>query len=248
MKIGIIGTGHIGKSLVRKLSAAGHAVTVANSRGPETVDADLLTDGARAATVTDAVPGAEAVVVTVPLSAIPDLAPVLSTLPPETVLIDTSNYYPQRDGAIEAIDGGQTESLWVAEQLGRPVVKAWNMTGSHALATKGAPAGTEGRIALAVAGDDERARQVAMSLVEETGFDGVDAGPLADSWRQQPGTPAYCTELTRAELIDALAAAERARAPRRRDISVAAIAERMGDGTTNPDVDYSVRLARVLFM
>lgn len=247
MKIAIIGTGHIGKTLVRKLSAAGHDVAVANSRGPETIEADLLADGARAASAPDAVGGAEVVILSVPLSRIPQLAPLIRELPQETVVVDTSNYYPQRDGVIEAIEAGQAESLWVSEQLGRRVVKAWNMIGSRALSDKGLPAGDPERLAVAVAGD-ERGRRVGMALVEDTGFDGFDAGSLEESWRQQPGTPAYGTELTSAELPDALATADAARAPKRRDLSVAAIAERVGDGTTNPDSDYGTRLSRALFM
>ena len=85
-------------------------------------------------------------------------------------------------------------------------------------------------------------------LVEDTGFDAFDAGTLADSWRQQPGAPCYCTDLTREEMPAALAAAERARLPKRRDLAVAAIMERVGDGTTNPDAEYGVRLNRALFM
>ena len=87
-----------------------------------------------------------------------------------------------------------------------------------------------------------------MSLVEDTGFDAVDAGLLTDSWRQQPGAPAYCTDLTRDEMPAALAAAERSRLPKRRDLAVAAFVERLGDGTTNPDAEYGVRLSRALFM
>ena len=168
-------------------------------------------------------------------------------MPAETVVIDTSNYYPQRDGRIDAIEAGQVESLWVAEQLGRPVVKAWNSIGSDSFAKKGKPAGSPDRIALPVAADREADRKVGMALVEDTGFDAFDAGTLADSWRQQPGAPCYCTDLTREEMPAALAAAEAARLPKRRDLAVAAILERVGDGTTNPDAEYGVRLNRVLF-
>jgi 8-hydroxy-5-deazaflavin:NADPH oxidoreductase len=136
----------------------------------------------------------------------------------------------------------------VAEQLGRPVVKAWDAIGSDSFARKGTPAGSPGRIAIPVAADCERDRQVGMALVEDTGFDGFDAGTLADSWRQQPGAPCYCTDLTREEMPAALAAAERARLPKRRDLSIAAIQERVGDGTTNPDSEYAVRLTRALFL
>lgn len=247
MKIGIVGVGHIGKTLARKLSAAGHDVKVANSRGPETIEADVLATGARAVSVADAVADVAVVILSVPLGRIPEIAPVIADVPAETVLIDTSNYYPGRDGKIDAIEAGQIESLWVAEQLGRSVVKAWNAIGSDSLARKGQPAGSPARIAIPVAADRESDRKIGMALVEATGFVGFDAGMLAESWRQQPGAPCYCTDLTREEMSPALAAADAARLPRRRDISVAAIAERMGDTTTNPDAEYAVRLVRVLF-
>jgi len=248
MKIGILGTGNIGKSLVRTLSAAGHAVKVANSRGPDTIDASLLSSGAVAVTTADALVDVDVVILSIPLNRIPALAPLMARLPEQTVVIDTSNYYPFRDDRIEAIEAGQVESLWAAEQLGRPIAKAWNAIGSASLATKGKPAGTLGRIALPVAADRERDREVAMALVEDTGLDAFDAGSLADSWRQQPGAPAYCTDLAREEMGAALAAAERKRLPARRDLGVAVMQERLGDGTTNPDADWGVRLVRAINM
>lgn len=248
MKIGILGAGHIAKTLVKKLSAAGHDVKVANSRGPRTIAADLLSSGARAVTAEEAVADVEAIILSIPLNRIPDIAPLLDGAPPETVIIDTSNYYPFRDDRIDAIEQGQVESLWVSEQLSRPIVKAWNAIGSASLADKGKPAGAPGRIALPVAADRDRDRDVAMALVEDTGLDAFDAGRLADSWRQQPGAPAYCTDLTREEMGPALAAAERDRLPKRRDLGVAVMQERLGDGTTNPDADWGVRLVRAINM
>jgi len=248
MKIGILGTGHIGKTLVKKLSAAGHDVKVANSRGPDTIEPELLTSGARAVTTQEALEDVEVVVLSIPLNRIPDVAPLVARLPEETVVIDTSNYYPFRDDRIEAIEAGQVESLWVAEQLGRPVAKAWNAIGSDSLATKGKSAASPGRIAIPVASDGERDRKVAMALVEDTGLDAFYSGTLADSWRQQPGAPAYCTDLTREELGLALAAADRARLPKRRDLGLAVVQERLGEGGANPDADWGVRLARVINM
>jgi predicted dinucleotide-binding enzyme len=247
MKIGILGVGHIGKTLALRLNAAGHDVKVANSRGPETIAADVLASGARAVTSAQAVEDMDVMIVSIPLNRLPEVAPLITKVPAETVVIDTSNYYPMRDGRIDAIEAGQVESLWVAEQLGRPVVKAWNSIGSDSFAKKGTPAGSPDRIALPVAADRERDRKVGMALVEDTGFDAFDAGTLAESWRQQPGAPCYCTDLTRKEMPGALAAAERARLPKRRDLSVAAIFERVGDGVKNPDAEYAVRLNRALF-
>jgi 8-hydroxy-5-deazaflavin:NADPH oxidoreductase len=248
MKIGILGTGHIGKTLVRKLSAAGHDVKVANSRGPDTIEPDVLASGGRAVTAQEAVVDVDAVILSIPLNRLPGIAPLIASVPAETVVIDTSNYYPARDGRLEAIEAGQVESLWVSEQLGRPIVKAWNAIGSDSFARKGKPAGSPDRIAIPVAADSDRDRQVGMALVEDTGFDAFDAGTLADSWRQQPGAPGYCTDLTLEEMPAAHAAAERARLPKRRDLAVAAVVERVGDGTTNPDADYGVRLSRALYM
>lgn len=248
MKIGILGSGHIGKTLVQRLSAAGHDVKVANSRGPETIDRDVLAAGGRAVAAAGAVADVDVVILSIPLNRVPDIAPLIATVSAETVVIDTSNYYPLRDGRIDVIEAGQVESMWVAEQLGRPVVKAWNAIGSGSFARKGTPAGSPGRIAIPVAADRDEDRRVGMALVEDTGFDAVDAGVLAESWRQQPGAPGYCTDLTRDELRAALAAAERARLPGRRDLAVAAFMERTGDGVTNPDAEYGVRVSRALFL
>lgn len=248
MKIGILGTGHIGKTLVTKLSAAGHDVKVANSRGPDTIEGNILVHGAHAVTSAEAVAGVDVVILSTPLGAIPKIAPLFTDVPADTVVIDTSNYYPRRDGEIAEIEAGQTESEWVAEQLGRPIAKAWNAITSDSFAQKGSPAGTAGRIAIPVAADGDRERDVAMTLVDETGLDAVYSGPLSESWRQQPGSPSYCTDLTREEIPDALAATDRARLPKRRELAIEAIAERVGDSTTNPDSDYAVRLTRVLFM
>ena len=248
MKIGFLGVGNIGKTLALKLSPAGHDVKVANSRGPETIEADVLASGARAVTTAQALEDVDVVILSIPLNRLPAIATLIARLPAETVVMDTSNYYPQRDGTIDAIEAGQVESLWVAEQLGRPIAKAWNSIGSDSFAKKGTPAGSPDRIALPVAADRERDRQVGMALVQDTGFEAFDAGTLAESWRQQPGAPCYCTDLTRKELPAALAAAERARLSKRRDLSVAAVYERVGDGTKNPDAEYAVRLNRALFM
>jgi len=127
-------------------------------------------------------------------------------------VIDTGNYYPQhRDGRIDGIEQGMTESAWVAQQLGRPVVKAFNNIYAKHLLEKGQPAGTPKRIALPVAGDDSSAKKVVMDLVNALGFDAVDAGTLAESWRQQPGSPVYGSDFDAAGVKDALAKATQVR-------------------------------------
>jgi predicted dinucleotide-binding enzyme len=215
MDIGIIGSGHIGSTLARKLKALGHSVAIANSRGPATLAALAAETGATAATVEQVARARDVVIVTIPEKAVPELPRhVLAST--SAVVVDTGNYYPSRDGRIAELDGGLAESQWVAQVLGRPVVKAFNNIVADSLAKRGVPAGTPGRVCLSIAGDDARAKQVVLGLVEALGFDGLDAGTLADSWRQQPGTPAYCRDLERAELKTALAQAEAAKVARYR--------------------------------
>jgi predicted dinucleotide-binding enzyme len=196
MKIGIIGAGNIGGNLTRRFAALGHEVSVANSRGPETLTELAQETGASAVPAGEAAAGAEVLVITIPEKNVPDLpAGILEGLAPGAVVVDTGNYYPQRDGKIEAIENGTTESRWVAEQLGHPVVKAFNGIYAAHLLTEGKPVGSPGRIALPVAGDDPAAKAVVIGLLDQLGFDGVDAGGLDDSWRQQPGTPVYGADL-----------------------------------------------------
>lgn len=247
MKIGLLGTGFIGKTLARRLPAAGHDVKIANSRGPDTIARDLLDHGARAVTAEEALHDVDVAILSIPLNALTRIRHLMDALPEGVVVIDTSNYYPGRDGQIAAIDAGQVESEWVSEHLGRSVVKAWNAIGSDSFATKAKPVGDADRIAIPVGGDRQDHREIAISLVNDTGFDGYDAGVLADSWRQQPGAPAYCTDLTRDEMGPALTAAERDRLTKRRDLVFAIMMERMGEGVP-PDAKFSVRIGRAIYM
>ena len=188
MKIGIIGAGQIGGTLARRLTALGHEVFVANSRGPETLSDLAAETGATAVSVPEAVRGVDLVVVTIPEKNIPSLpAGLFADTPDHVVVVDTGNYYPrQRDGRIEAIEAGLPESQWVAQQLGRPVIKAFNNIYARHLLELGRPKGTAGRIALPVAGDDEAAKAIVLKLVDELGFDGVDAGGLAGPGGNSP--------------------------------------------------------------
>ncbi|KPV43063.1 NADP oxidoreductase [Alicyclobacillus ferrooxydans] len=193
MKIAVIGTGNIGGTLTRRFTALGHEVSIANSRGPQTLKDLAAETGAHAADIREVVRGAEVIVVTIPEKNIPSLPDDLfADVPDDAVVIDTGNYYPkQRDGRIAEIEDGLPESRWVEQQLGRPVIKVFNNIYAKHLLERGVPAGTPGRIALPVAGDDLAAKQKVMGLVDELGFDPVDAGSLDESWRQQPGTPCY---------------------------------------------------------
>ncbi|MDQ0579443.1 NADPH-dependent F420 reductase [Streptomyces rishiriensis] len=240
MKITVIGAGAIGGNLARKLSTAGHDVQVAVARGPENVPAEVLESGARAVTPDTSVQDRDVVILAIPFDRVPQLAELFASVPAETMVIDTSNYYPHLNGHIDGLDNEQVESLYNAEQLGRPLVKAWNAALAATQQTKGVPAGTPGRIAVPVAADSDEARRVAMRLVDDTGFDPFDAGRLADSWRQQPGTPAYCTELNVKELEAALAAADRAKAPRTRDD----LMERFAAFTSAPTLEEVVEMNR----
>ena len=197
MKIGIIGAGQIGGTLTRRLTALGHDVAVANSRGPKSLAGLAAETGAKPVSVEEAAKFGDVVVVTIPQKNISDLPhDLFAETPDGVVIVETGNYYPrQRDGRIDGIEAGVTESRWVAQQLNRPVIKAF------------------GRIALPVAGDDTRAKAILLGLIDELGFDGVDAGSLDESWRQQPATPVYCKDFDAAGVRRALSEASKQRKP-----------------------------------
>ncbi|HEX6079055.1 MAG TPA: NAD(P)-binding domain-containing protein [Methylomirabilota bacterium] len=213
MKIGIIGAGNIGGTLARRLAALGHQVSVANSRGPESLAAFARESGARAVTVEEAARAGDVVIVSIPLKSISRLPrDLFKGVPDSVVVVDTGNYYPrQRDGRIDPIERGATEARWVADQLGRPVVKAFNNIYARHLLERGKPKGAAGRIALPIAGDDPRAKEVVTRLLDELGFDAVDGGGLDESWRQQPGTPVYGTDFDAAGVRRGLAEAKQER-------------------------------------
>ena len=199
MDIGIIGAGHIGGALAARLGLLGHSVYIANSRGPDSLKEVAQKTGAKPVTAREAALHGNIIVVTIPLKNIPDLPKDLfEGVAANVPVIDTSNYYPLlRDGRIPELETGDlTESEWVQQHLGRPVVKVFNNIYADHLQHKGLPAGTPGRISLPVAGDDAAAKHKVMRLVEELGFDPVDDGSLRESWRQQPGTPSYGADLT----------------------------------------------------
>ena len=209
MKIGIIGAGNIGGALAGNLVKLGHTVSIANSRGPDTLKDLAAKTGAKPVTAQQAAHAGEIVVLTIPFVNVAKVGKALfADVPPSVIVIDTNNFYPEmRDGEIAPRD--VIDSSWVAEHIGRPVIKVFNNIYAQSLATKGTPKGSPGRLALPVAGDDAKAKQAVLDLVEVLGFDAIDAGTLAESWRQQPGTPAYTADLDKPKMTQALAAAER---------------------------------------
>lgn len=204
-KIGIIGTGNIGSVLTRRLTQLGHRVWIANSRGPDSLR-DLGSEtGAMAVAIADLPPSKDIIVVTIPMKNILDLPQdLLQGAPAKAIIIDTCNYFPRRDGCIVAIEEGLPESRWVERHLGRPVIKAFNNIGAVHLADRAMPVDAPGRVALPISGDDAVQKLKVMKLVNAMGFDPVDAGPLDESWRQQPGTPCFTSNLNKESLRVAL--------------------------------------------
>lgn len=212
MRIGIIGAGSMGRVLARRLVKLGHHVSIANSRGPESLTALAAEIGAAPVSIVNAANAGEIIFLAIPTKAVADLPRGLFADVADSVVVDIGNYHPElRDGRIDAIDRGMLDSQWVAQQLGRPVIKAFNNIFAKSLLEKSAPRGTKGRIALSVAGDPSDAKATVLRLVDDLGFDPVDVGDLDNSWRQQPGTPAYCRDLEAAALRRALAEADRNR-------------------------------------
>ena len=210
--IGLIGAGKIGSQVARLAVANGYDVVLSNSRGPQTLSALVAELGpkARAATPEEAAKAGDIVVVTVPLKAYRSVpvAPLAGK-----VVIDTNNYYPQRDGHIPELDNETTTTseLLQAHLPTSKVVKAFNHIYAAELTTHGQPRGSKHRRALVIAGDDRDAKAVVAHLLDQFGFDAVDAGPLAEGWRIQRDTPGYGPRRTAEELRRDLAAAKRYR-------------------------------------
>ncbi len=203
MRIGIIGSGNIGTALVHHLTKLGHEVQIANSRGPETLTELAAETGATAATAEQAAAAEDLVIITIPEKAIPEL-PISILSASKAIIVDTGNYYPTRDGELKEIVAGLPDSAWVASIIGHPVIKAFNNIYAASLAEKGVPVGSPNRIALSVAGDDESQKEFVMQLIDAMGFDAIDGGSLSESWRQEPGVPAYCHDLDKKALKAAL--------------------------------------------
>lgn len=207
MEIGIIGSGNIGSTLAGYLTALGHKVLIANSRGPETLNDIAKRTNATPVTAVQASQALDLVILAIPTKAMANLpTDVLSGSP--AIIVDAGNYYPSRDGKNADIEHGMTDSEWTSKIIGHPVIKAFNNIVAPSLASKASEPGSPDRIALSVAGDDQSEKLVVMNLIDQIGFDAIDGGTLSESWRQQPGEPAYCQDLVKDALKSALQQAD----------------------------------------
>ena len=221
MKIGMIGAGQIGGTLIRQYTRAGHSVKMANASGIEKLRHLTLETGASPVTLADVVTDVDVIVITIPLIGILKLPQdLLKNTAANTAIIDTCNYYPIRDGIIQEIEDGMPESVWVADQLQRSVIKAFNSILYRSLSNSGLPKGTPSRLALPIAGDDKQSKDLVAVLVDDSGFDPLDYGSLQDSWMQQPGSPVYCTDLTLTQLKKSIVKAEKKLLPERRELGL----------------------------
>src|SRR5246127_319597 len=223
MNIGMIGTGDIGEVIIRKLRDAGYPVKMANARGPESLKDLAANTGAIPVSVEQVVQDVDMLFIVVPQKAIPELPKgLLKKAKKETIVIDVGNYYSWRDGRIDEIESGLTDSAWVEKQIGRPVVKVLNSIGSKSLAGAGRLHGSRDRVALPISGDNPKAKETVAQLIDRIGFDSVDAGTIAESWRQQPGSPVYCINPTKEELQQGLRNVDRSSLPSNREKSTKA--------------------------
>jgi predicted dinucleotide-binding enzyme len=204
MKIGIIGAGLIGRILAKKFSDAAHQVKLADRKSVVAIQAVADLACVEAVEMEDVFTDIDVLVIAIPLMAIPSLAQTLQEkLEANVVIIETTNYWPHRDAKIEALENGTVNSVWVQQQLGRTIVKAFSNIGAYSLLTEGKPKSSKDRIAIAVSADVQSETDLVMGLVDDAGFDALDAGPLEDSWRQQACGPAYCTDLPLDQLVKA---------------------------------------------
>lgn len=221
MNIAVIGAGQVGGSLIRQYARMGHHVKMTNLSGPEKLKGLALETGASAVAITDVVADADVIIISVPMIAVTALPKNLfKNIAVNTTIIDTCNYYPIVSGVIKKIEDGMPESLWVSNQIQRPVVKAYNSILYRSLARSGSPERSSTRIALPIAGDDNQSKAIVATLIEDNGFDVLDYGSLHDSWRQQPGSPVYCTDLTLPQLKKSISKARKEILPERRELGL----------------------------
>lgn len=226
MDIGIIGAGEIGGTLARHYARVGHSVKIANASGIEKLRKIAKETGAFPVELVDAVTDVDVIVISIPYFAVCHLpSGLFSNLNHNTTIIDTCNYYPIVNGVIREVVDGMNESVWVAKQIGRPVIKAYNSIFYRSLVSSGLAEGNPSRVALPIAGDDRRSKEIVADLINESGFDSYDQGTLQDSWRQEPGSPAYCTDLTLGQLMKSISKARKELLPERRELGLKYIIE-----------------------
>jgi 8-hydroxy-5-deazaflavin:NADPH oxidoreductase len=221
MRIGIIGAGEIGSTLVRQYRNAGHVVKVANSGGMEKLKSITDETGAKGVLVKDVVVDVDVIVISIPFFAVGNLpVGLFDKVTDETPIVDTCNYYPIVSGVIPHVEHGMHESVWVSKQIGRPVVKAYNSIFYRSLVHSGLPQGHESRVALPIAGDNKKSKQLVANLINDSGFDCYDYGLLEDSWRQEPGSPVYCTDLCLEQLKKSIVKSKKELLPGRRELGL----------------------------
>ena len=199
MKVSVIGTGAIGGTIAKKLAKAGYKVAIANSRGKSTVQKFAEEIGAESRDIELISKDAEILILSIPFGAIPKLSKdIFKNLPKTSIIIDTSNYYPEMRK--EEFDESKPESIWISEQIGRKVIKSFNSVLAYSLQNLGKNKDEKNKIAMQVAGDDEKQKKIVMKLIEDCGFEPYDNGNLENSWTQQPNSAGYCCDYTCDEL------------------------------------------------
>jgi predicted dinucleotide-binding enzyme len=199
MNIGIVGAGHIGQAIATIAGRTGYRAMLSNARGPETISDVAAALGSEAGTVAEAVVFGDLVAIAIPLKACPTLPVALFD---GKIVMDTGNYYPHRDGQIAELDSAAitTSGLLARQVPGARVVKAFNAILAAQIVTDGRPAGSPGRRALPIAGDVGEAKKIVAAFIDRAGFDTVDVGTLADSWKIERARPAYCIPMDKARL------------------------------------------------
>ena len=226
MNIGIIGAGEIGGTLTRHYTMAGHRVKIANASGIDKLKDIARETGSCPVDLADVVIDVDVIVISIPYFAARKLPRGLfDNVNHNTTIIDTCNYYPIVSGLIQEVEDGMNESVWVARQIGRTVVKAYNSIFYRSLVQSGLPEGHPSRVALPISGDDKRSKETVAGLISNSGFDSYDQGTLQDSWRQQPGSPVYCTDLTVRQLMRSISKAKKELLPERRELGLKYIIE-----------------------
>ncbi|EFC37193.1 predicted protein [Naegleria gruberi] len=211
MQIGIIGAGRIGAFLAKSFTQLGHSVRISNSRGPETLKQVESETGATALPVAEVVKNAQLIILTIPTKGVFQLdRQLFESALENVVIVDTCNYNPSRDGPIEEIQNGKlNHTEWISHYFNRPMIKAFNNITDFSLKSKGGIQNAPNRVAIPVSGDSLKSKQLVSNIIEDLGFDAVDIGSLADSWKQQMGGPMYCNDLNREELEIAVQIANR---------------------------------------